>query len=147
MCNGIIQNNTIWGNKSTGSSSRGGGISSCWGTIQNCIIWGNSAYSNSQLDYSSDPLYCCIYHWTGEGTKNISINPQLVDPTNGNFHLKPTSPCIDAGEFISGLTKDFEGDNRPFNGTSELRGDGSDFDIGADEYVPSTTNVTSWIYW
>jgi len=142
---GTIQNTTIYGNVASG---HGGGIAYCYG-VRNCILWGNLAESDPQL-YSSYPMYaCCIQGWTGTGSLNINYNPQLFDPSNGNFHLKPTSPCIDAGEFISGLTKDFEGDNRPFNGYSgpEPRGDGSDFDIGADEYVPSTTNVTSWIYW
>lgn len=52
-----------------------------------------------------------------------------------DYHLQSTSPCIDAGCYIEGLTQDFEGDPRPWNGTSEPRGDGSKFDIGADEYI------------
>lgn len=36
--------------------------------------------------------------------------------------------------------RDFEGDPRPMNGTSQPRGDGSDFDIGADEYPEPTLN-------
>ncbi len=52
-----------------------------------------------------------------------------------DYHLQPTSPCIDAGGYVSGLSQDFEGDPRPCNATLEPRGDGSDFDIGADEYI------------
>jgi len=37
--------------------------------------------------------------------------------------------------YIADLTKDFEGDPRGYDGTPEPRGDGSDFDIGADEYT------------
>jgi len=28
---------------------------------------------------------------------NITQNPRLIDPQNGNFHLSPFSPCVDAG--------------------------------------------------
>ncbi len=52
-----------------------------------------------------------------------------------DYHLQPISPCNDAGCYIEGLTQDFEGDPRPWDGTGEPRGDGSDFDIGADEFT------------
>ncbi len=131
-CRGTIQNNTIYGNS---ASWDGGGLRWCEGTIRNCIIWQNIAPSGPQLDDDcSTPSYSCIQDWTG-GTGNISSNPELADPANGDFHLQPTSPCIDAGGYVSDLDQDFEGNPRPWDGTSELRGDGSDFDIGADEYI------------
>ena len=49
----------------------------------------------------------------------------------------------DVGCAVSGLSRDFEGDIRPFDGTSEPRGDGSDYDIGADEYF-LITDVSIW---
>jgi len=52
-----------------------------------------------------------------------------------DYHLQPTSPCIDAGSYVSGLSQDYEGDPRPWDAIGELRGDGSDFDIGADEFI------------
>ncbi len=139
-CDFRIRNNTIYGN-SAGQS--GGGISECSGTIRNCIIWQNTSPIGGQLDSCSSPSYCCIQDWSGGGAGNISDDPELVDPANGDFHLLPDSPCIDAGCFSTELTEDFEGDPRPCDGTSELRGDGSDFDIGADEYcvgpIPTPT--------
>ena len=63
----------------------------------------------------------------------------MVDPANGDFHLLPASPCIDAGGHIEGLTEDFEGDARGYDGSAEPRGDGSDFDIGADEFIGAVT--------
>ena len=127
-CNGKIQNNVIIGNS---SSRYGSGFCDCNGIIRNCIIWGNS---KEQLYSSAIPSYSCIQGWSGGGTGNINLDPQFVDPATNNYHLKSTSPCIDAGCLIVGLTKDFEGNARPFNGTTKPRGDGSDYDIGAYEY-------------
>jgi len=31
----------------------------------------------------------------GEG--NIDVDPEFIDPANGNFHLSPTSLCVDTG--------------------------------------------------
>ncbi len=133
-CDGTILNNTIWDNS---ADSQGGGLMYCWGTIKNCIIWQNTAPSGAQLLACASLSYSCIQDWTGSTSGNISFNPQLIDPSNGNFHLKPNSPCVDAACYIDNLTQDFEGDPRPWDGTSELRGDGSDFDIGADEFIGS----------
>jgi len=75
-------------------------------------------------------------------------NPQLIDPAGGDFHIRSTSPCVDAGRVwaagwlggslpveVPAEPEDIDGDARPFDGTSEPLGDGSDFDIGADEWV------------
>jgi len=142
-CNGLIQNNTIYQNT---SGFRGGGLSNCGGTIRNCIIWQNTAPSGPQIYGCSTPTYSCIQDWTGGGTGNITSDPELVDPANGDYHLKNTSPCIDAGRIVVELTKDFEGDTRPFNGTPISRGDGSNYDIGADEYA-KYTNADYWGLW
>jgi serine protease len=130
--NAIILNNTIYGN----IANLGGGISECNpGTIKNNIIWGNTGLYGTQCAYIAAPTYCCIQNWSAGGTGNINSDPQMVDPANGDFHLQPTSPCIDAGGSVP-LVGDYYGNPRPLNGTSEPRGDGSDFDIGAHEYQP-----------
>jgi hypothetical protein len=67
---------------------------------------------------------------------NISANPLFVDAPNANFQLQSSSPCIDAGGIVPGLDTDFAGNPRPVDGTSTLRGDGSDYDMGAYEYQP-----------
>jgi hypothetical protein len=129
---GNLLNNTIWNNKATVS---GGGLYGCKSSIKNCIIWGNSApVGGAQLYNSSTPSYSCIEDWSSGGTGNITSDPKLLLPEYGEFHLKEDSPCIDAGGLISGLDEDFEGDARGYNGTFESRGDGSDYDIGEDEY-------------
>jgi hypothetical protein len=125
-CLALIQNNTVWGNS---AAYWGSGLYGCKGSISNCIIWANTIHE------STDPTYCCIQIWTAGGIGNISLDPQLVDPEGGDFHLKFSSPCIDAGVYVEGLTEDFEGDPRGYDGTAAPRGDGSDYDIGADEWA------------
>ncbi|HUS25962.1 MAG TPA: right-handed parallel beta-helix repeat-containing protein [Nevskiaceae bacterium] len=45
---------------------------------------------------------------------NISANPKFVHAAGNNYHLKPNSPSVDAGDKnVPGLpNKDFDGDNR-----------------------------------
>ena len=142
-CSGIIRNNTIFGNSAT---QDGGGLCECNGTIVNCIIWGNSADGDGdQLDNCSLPLYSCIQDWTGGGAGNISAPPRFRAFPDRDLHLLPDSPCIDAGAYIADVVEDFEGDSRGVDGSAEPRGDGSDYDIGADEYDLSVT-IQSMIY-
>jgi len=163
MTNFIMRNNTIYNNY---AYYNGGGIL-IKGTysveMQNCIFWQNSSPNNAQIALDDSyypqllPEYCCIQEWTGAGTGNITDDPQLVDPDgsdndlttweDNNFHLLYKSPCIDAGMFIEDLTQDFEGNPRPYNACPEPRGDGSDFDIGAYEFIGSTTNAENWMLW
>jgi len=144
VCNGTIQNDTIYANAAV---ARGGGLFSCDNIIRNCIIWENMAPDDAELADCSIPSYSTIKDWTGGGTGNIVADPKLVNPLLGDFHLQSTSPCIDAGCMVSGLEEDFEGDPRPFDGTPEPRGDGSDIDIGADEFIMGSTAVhhKNWV--
>ena len=102
-----------------GMSSQNGGSS----TVSNCIFWGNVAaegtHSAAQIG-DTDPVhvtYSCVQGgWPGAG--NIDADPYFADPISGDFHLKSqggrwdplseswtqddvTSPCIDAGDFMS----------------------------------------------
>jgi hypothetical protein len=133
-----VINCTIWGN-SAGIS--GGGLG-CWvsATVSNSILWGNMAPEGPEMTavsfewwlYGAGSL-AIMYsdvaggqtsvsvesgstlHW-GDG--NIDADPLLVDPANGDYHLKSqagrwdpnsqawvqddvTSPCIDAGDPMS----------------------------------------------
>jgi uncharacterized repeat protein (TIGR01451 family) len=65
------------------------------------------------------------YEGISPGAHDISIDPLLADPANGDFHLQPGSPCIDAGDPGSHPSTDFESDLRPM---------GAAADIGVDEY-------------
>ncbi len=97
-------------------------------TIRNCIIWGGAVGTRAY------PTQSCIEGGFG-GVGNISRNPRFVDPENGDFHLLPNSPCIDAGRLVEEVTGDFEGTPRPYDAYAGTRGDGSDYDMGAFEFV------------
>jgi len=132
-CTGRIENNTIWQNT---ASSIGGGCFQLGTLVANAIIYNNSAPADAQWSGGNVPVYSCIQNWPGAQPDIITAPPLLQDPSKGRFYLLPNSPCIDAGKLIPGLNVDFENDSRPYDGTSTPAGDGSDIDIGADEFVP-----------
>ncbi len=135
-----ITNCTFYGNY---ASSNGGGIFNydCTPTITNCILWGDTcgdigdeirnASANPVLTYSN-----VQGGYPGDG--NISGTPMFANPGSGDFHLMPTSPCIDSGSNAAiqatGMVQDFEGDARIMGGT---------VDMGVDETVPTWD---PWIY-
>ncbi|MCA9444272.1 MAG: hypothetical protein KC964_26000, partial [Candidatus Omnitrophica bacterium] len=129
-CGGPIYNNTVFGN-TTGEI--GGGLWGCEGEIQNNIIWANEAAVGPQIHMSSTPSYCCIQDWEDTDKGNISTDPEFIDSKIDDFRLLPTSPCIDSGVHIEDVTQDFWSDPRGLDGIDVPRGDGSNFDIGADE--------------
>jgi hypothetical protein len=63
------------------------------------------------------------------GTHSIAAHPRLVNPAQGECHLRSDSPCINAGD-PSGVPPappvDIDGDARPLDGR---------VDIGADEFA------------
>ncbi len=69
---------------------------------------------------------------TGAAHNKIGANPLFADTAAGDFHLLPGSPAIDAGTVVPGVTADFDGNVRPYNGA---------YDIGAFEYGSSNQGV------
>jgi len=61
---------------------------------------------------------------------SVKADPKFMNPTAGDFHLQPGSPAIDKGSTNS-LRADRDGMARP---------QGAAFDIGAYEYVGSTSS-------
>jgi hypothetical protein len=95
--------------------------------VINSILWGNG---NEIV--GSPSLLLLAYsdiEDADSGTGVIHVDPGFVDPQNDDFHLKPDSPCVDAGAdpgiYPEVPGEDWDGDPRP-------RGGG--YDIGADEF-------------
>ncbi|KPJ65162.1 MAG: hypothetical protein AMJ43_11230 [Coxiella sp. DG_40] len=158
--NATIINCTI--NDNIAIRDPGGGIfcdsSAC--PITNCIIWNNVAPDGSQLYPSTNLTYSCIQNWTYGGEGNIDTDPCFVQPgywadindpniivepndpnaiwIEGDYHLLPTSPCIDTGDpnyIPSPNETDLDGNPR-ISGTR--------IDMGAYEtnYIKAEMNFT-----
>jgi hypothetical protein len=158
----VIINSTITRNTSNNTYLGGGGIvvsddnapdTTTILEMYNTIVYGNTANpgadlsirvggTRSKVDAYYDNLND-VYHLRGTFTQanNLNTDPLFVDWAGNNFHLRPTSPMIDAGTAIvpdpPGLpATDFEGDSRVV---------GLAPDIGADErqwhniYLPVVT--------
>jgi hypothetical protein len=109
VSNAIIRSNIVVSN----TAGLGGGIYNYYGVIPAMDyndVWNNTGGN---------------YYDVSPGVHDIGVDPLLVDPANGDFHLAPDSPCIDAGDPVNYPPTDFEGDSRP---------QGLAPDIGADEY-------------
>jgi len=123
-----ITNCTISGN----SANYGGGIfckyNSSSPSITNCIITSNINYGiyrltgNPSIDYndvwnnSGGNYYNC-----SAGAHDISADPKFIG--GEDYHLQPTSPCIDAGSnaaLPSRITTDLDGKPRIVNGTVDM---------------------------
>ena len=130
-----LTNCTFSGN----SAGKLGGVLYCWDysrpTFNNCILWNNSASLAGGEIYADTGCtvtlnYCCVDNtgYDGAGTIDdanncIHSDPQFVDPASGDYHLKDTSPCIDAGGntlLPSGLDKDLDGNPRIANGVVDI---------------------------
>jgi parallel beta-helix repeat protein len=148
-CGNTITNCTIISNTALGY---GGGIYGWFGSnvaIRNCVLWNNVAASGPEicLDYDQYGRPCtltisysdidggkayahidstCTLIW---GVGNIDANPRFVSAGGGNLHLRPDSPCIDAGDpnYSAGPNEtDLDGNPRIF---------GDRVDMGAYEFT------------
>ncbi len=88
----------------------------------NCF-WNGTAGSN--VIYNSSIGAMTLAAWQGYGRDGNSIQQDPLTGGEMNPHLKPGSPCINAGNAVSYVTTDIDGDSRTANTP----------DIGADEYT------------
>lgn len=74
---------------------------------------------------------------TGQDTtrvpESLNADPLFVNPAS-DLHIQNSSPAVNAGLAIAGVTQDFDGQPRQF---------GAGVDIGADEIVPTAANNLS----
>ncbi len=120
-------------------------------TLTNCLFYENKSWQGEPN--SSNEVIDHVYGDVDVINSLYDINPLLVDPAGGDFHLRYDSPCIDAGYGLTfgflpypypvGLpTVDFEGDNRKTDGD----GDGeSAIDIGVDEFAPNLPDLRAFL--
>ncbi len=123
----LLINNLIVDNDAWGAGGEGGGIYAYSGThvgVRNCTIARNSCYEyesgggvhgwvgvSNSIVWLNTPYwqfagtgwsanYCCVMGGVTGGEGNIADNPQFVSDVGGipgDYHLRATSPCIDAG--------------------------------------------------
>jgi hypothetical protein len=111
-----LVNCTIWGNTAFDGT---GGMEGC--VAQNCIILANDPWNQSLCSVDR----CCSSP-LADGFGNIDVDPALMNPSAGDFHLQTNSPCINSGNnaWVTGAT-DLDSNRRIVSDT---------VDIGAYEY-------------
>ncbi len=85
---------------------------------------------------SGGVFYATLAAWqtaTSQDANSLSVDPLFVSPTN--LHLQGTSPMINAGTAIPGVTTDFDNQTRDAMP-----------DIGADEIVPGVLELSAATY-
>jgi hypothetical protein len=129
--NCIIKNNV--------AADEGGGT---WGSrLYNCLVIGNESEAGGGIAYST-AINCILFSndasredqaFQSDVSFSYKGNPHFVNNW-GDYHLRPGSPCIDAGTNLSAIiTNDLDGNPRPRDGN----GDGvATFDIGPYEIKP-----------
>ena len=114
----------------------GGGINIQYGSATNITVGNNIVSQNrnyqivSKAGVNATINNNLIDGYIGgqdetKGIDYIEGNPQFVDPINGDFHLKSTSPAIGKGSSSEAPAFDFDGNPRPQHGG---------YAIGAFEY-------------
>jgi len=118
-------NNTFYNNE-TPIDGGGGGAGAD-------LVWKNNIFAESIAARDEGTAWENNLFWNvpsiiiKSGSGNIVGDPKFVDPADGDFHLQPDSPAIDAGQAIAEVADDYDGTPRP---------QGSAYDIGAYEFVP-----------
>jgi parallel beta-helix repeat protein len=116
-----IRNNVIWGFENVGHSDNvqiriDSGINLTGSILSNNVI---GPEGPGFIHYAGkEYLNLIIYQQgSGQGSGSISEQPQFVDPSGGDFHLRQLSPLIDSGLYM-GLSQDYAGN--PIEGIPDI---------------------------
>ncbi len=119
-----------------------GGVNTASGpNIYNNIIYFNTVSIGTASNYSglASASYCCttpMFKSSSSSGFNITNEPSFLDLANGDFHLKPESPCINSGGLTARSPTDLDGNPRVADGL---------LDIGA--YESQTSKFVLPYYW
>lgn len=132
----VLVNCTIVGNN-------GGvdGLDSC--KLTNCIAYYN-AYDDGEGSGDNNIFNTCCLGSLPYFGNNIITNPPLFVNTNGDYHLMPASPCVNAGtNSIVTTATDLDGNPRIVNGTVDLGAYESPYNTGVHYVSLASTNPVS----
>ena len=125
--NSTIINNTISSNSGCGINLKYSQGHRTTSNMHNNIVHSNGEYGISWSGYTFSDYYLTVsynnvfgnssgdYYKINQGTGNISLNPEFIDYSTGNFVLQVSSPSINLG--------------RP--GSADIDPDGTRNDMGA----------------
>ena len=90
-------------------------------TCVNNIVWGNLAPTNPNLDDVLIFSYSCGVELVG-GTGNVTSDPKFRNPSRGDWRLRASSPCENAGfnAYLSPGDRDLLGSPRLRNVTVDM---------------------------
>ncbi len=75
---------------------------------QPVVFWMDASYEKPPIKRNMTLTEFQV-KYPGLATGNLEVDPQFVDPQKGDFHLKPTSSCIDAGGPLTEVAADASG--------------------------------------